>query len=142
MWSQFFIVALHLSELSWVYYAVCLELLGVHKSFFSKCLGYLKAWEYLKPRYFKNLNYFQQNCFYPLDGQFLSTWSKILIVAPHLSELAVLGHIVTAGKETSSMGWDAVSTTMIIGILVHANKGKNTIQKKADIVAYAVAEKQ
>ena len=35
------------------------------------------------------------------------------------------------GKETSSMGCEAVSTTMIVGILVHAKMEKKMIKKEA-----------
>ena len=35
------------------------------------------------------------------------------------------------GKETSSMGCEAVSTTMIVGISVHAKKEKKMIKKEA-----------
>ena len=41
-------------------------------------------------------------------------------MAPHLSELKFCGHIVTAGKETSSIGWDNVSTTVMVGLSIHA----------------------
>ena len=54
-----------------------------------------------------------------------------MIVDPHLSELIVWGHIVIVGKETSSMGCEAVSTTMIVGISVHAKKEKKLMKKEA-----------
>ena len=46
--------------------------------------------------------------------------SKILIMEPHLSELVDLGHIVTAGKDTSSIEYASVSTTVMVGTLDHA----------------------
>jgi hypothetical protein len=46
--------------------------------------------------------------------------SRILVVEPHLSELKVCGHIVTAGNDTSSIEWANVSTIVMIGTLVHA----------------------
>ena len=39
----------------------------------------------------------------------------LIIAEPHLSELNDWGHIVTAGKGTSSIECASVSTTVIIG---------------------------
>ena len=47
------------------------------------------------------------------------------MVAPHLSELKFCWHMVTAGKETSYIGCDSVSTTVTVGLSIHAKMKKN-----------------
>ena len=42
------------------------------------------------------------------------------MVGPHLSELKLCGHIVTAGNGTFSIEWANVSTIVMIGTSVHA----------------------
>ena len=44
------------------------------------------------------------------------------MVGPHLSELKFRGHNVTAGKGTSLIGWESVSTTVIVGLSIHTVK--------------------
>ena len=48
---------------------------------------------------------------------------------PHLSELKSCGQMVTAGKDTSSIGCASVSTTVTEGLSIH------TARKKYDVKA-------
>ena len=43
---------------------------------------------------------------------------------PQRSELISRGHKVTAGNGTSLIGWESVSTTVIVGVLIHTAKKK------------------
>ena len=71
---------------------------------------------------------FQMDSFYPCSNkQFLFRLSNTLIVGPHLSGLELLGHSVTVGKFTSSMGWFIDSEVEMVRFSSQARGEKSLI---------------
>ena len=77
----------------------------------------------------QNISYTCSKKTYSSSGQCLCKKSKILIVVPHLSKLKLFVHKVTAGKETSLIGWESVPTTVILGLSIHTERWYLCIHK-------------
>ena len=66
---------------------------------------------------------------YPVWGHFLSKWSKVFIMGPHLSGFEFCAQIVTAGKVNFSIGYVMVSRTVTAGLSYQTGKKVGILSK-------------
>ena len=66
---------------------------------------------------------------YPVWGHFLSKWSKVFIMVPHLSGFEFCAQIVTAGNVNSSIGYVMVSRTVTAGLSYQTGKKVGILSK-------------
>ena len=66
---------------------------------------------------------------YPVRGHFLSKWSKVFIMVPHLSGFEFCAQIVTAGNVNSSIGYVMVSRTVTAGLSYQTGKKVGILSK-------------